>query len=331
MSSLKLVNSNKNMSTYWTIHLMLCYLCIADKIKINIHALTAIAPDTPGGYIIGAQKLAINEINGNDSILSDYHLSLVVSDTDENEQKCVSLSLGLTQDDIYNKQNDTISIPIVLGLTYSSLSIATNPILSTFNWAQISSGSTSVLLSNTESYPTFYRTIASDYMQARGIALLCQQFNWTKIGILYTGDAFGVYLTQNLLELGNQYGFEAHAIAFADENYKSIINAVHTIQNIGVYIMVVIAHESELNVMFNLLDDNGLMGFPYYYLGVDAWLDSNMFKRISIKFNIRLPYHLHNIYRFDKARIDIGGLTDYSKGFIGTVPWYVLLFFFMVH
>lgn len=275
-------------------YLHLLYDTTANKTNINIYALTAITKSTPGGYIIGAQRLAIKEINSNNSILSNYNLSLIVLDTDEEKPKAVKLSLGLTQIE-HGTESTDINIPFVLGVTYSVLSITVNPILSAFNWAQISSASTSVLLSDKESYPTFFRSIASDAIQSKGIALLCARFNWTKIGVVHTNDAFGVYLTQNLLELGNKYGFETHAIAFVDENIASILNAVETIKKFEIYIIVVIAHESELNMLFTSLNQYGLMGFPYFYIGVDSW--------------------------FDKSRIHIGGLAKYSKGYIGTVPW----------
>ena len=78
-----------------------------------------------------------------------------------------------------------------MGATASSLSAVSNPILSAFNWGQISSASTSVLLSDKSLYPTFYRTIPSDNMQSKAIAILCKYFNWTRIGILNNNDIFG--------------------------------------------------------------------------------------------------------------------------------------------
>ena len=47
--------------------------------------------------------------------------------------------------------------PIVLGAPWSSLSTSTAPVLGTFDMGQISSGATSISLSDTNKYPYFYR------------------------------------------------------------------------------------------------------------------------------------------------------------------------------
>ena len=65
------------------------------------------------------------------------------------------------------------------------------------------------------------------------------------------------------------------------------------------YIIVVIAHDFELTLTFAKLHDAGLMGFPYYYLGVDAWFHTS-----SIPF-----FHLQN----------------YTMGFIGKYIEYLFI------
>ena len=56
------------------------------------------------------------------------------------------------------------------------------------DWAQISSTATSKALSDRNSYPTFYRTVPSDAIQARGIINLCLIFQWNSIGVIHVNE-----------------------------------------------------------------------------------------------------------------------------------------------
>ena len=63
-------------------------------------------------------------------------------------------SLKIVQ--LESTENNTYC-PIILGSPWSSLSMAAAPILNAFDMGLISPGATSVLLSDTNEYPYFYR------------------------------------------------------------------------------------------------------------------------------------------------------------------------------
>ena len=81
-----------------------------------------------------------------------------------------------------------------LDCSCSSLSSVTSPALTAMNWLQISSSATSIALSDRIRFKTFYRTIASDHLQAIGIIRLLEYFNWYRFGILYINDAYGIFI-----------------------------------------------------------------------------------------------------------------------------------------
>lgn len=67
-----------------------------------------------------------------------------------------------------------------------------------YGWLQISSAATSKQLSE-PTYPTFFRTVPSDAMQAKAIIWMCTRFGWDSIALFYHGDSYGVYLANALI------------------------------------------------------------------------------------------------------------------------------------
>ena len=140
------------------------------------------------------------------------------------------------------------------------------------------------------------RTIPSDGLQAEGIILLCNTFNWTSIAIVYINDPYGLHLSLGIQQLAKEYQIETTAVAISYEDESTYDYAATQIHNLGVYIIVVIVHNDDsIQRLFSHFKDGGIMGYPYLYLGVDAW--------------------------FDGSAITEWNLTKQTQGFVGTTPW----------
>ena len=128
--------------------------CTSSNNKTNV-IIVSIA-NTDEGYVEReGWQLAINEINNNATFLPNIMLHLKTFYSSGNRQEALLQALKIIQ---HQKSNAThIVFPIVLGASWSKMSVATNPLLSASNMAQISGSSSSIALSNTYQYPYFYR------------------------------------------------------------------------------------------------------------------------------------------------------------------------------
>ena len=137
------------------------FVTITDSQKrLTLIALADLNPTTP----IGAQWLAIKQINNNSKILPDYTLHLKVFDTQTNVPMTLRESLDIVNLTTSQNSPDHIIMPIVLGPPWSSLTIAAAPILNAYKMGLISEGATSITLSNPDEYMYFYRYVAIDFI-----------------------------------------------------------------------------------------------------------------------------------------------------------------------
>ena len=177
-----------------------------NKQKLRLYSLPGPAYSDD---IIPAQEIAMRVINNDSTILSNYELTLQSLNTTDNKATALKEILLLTtlhQNSLLNEDDLSITFPFILGPPFSSYSAVTAPAANAFHWSLMSSAATAVTLSDTESFPYYYRTISSDSLNVNGVIQLCLHFNWTSIAVIYTADIYGIYFANGLMEVGTQNG-----------------------------------------------------------------------------------------------------------------------------
>ena len=212
---------------------------IAGNFTINVYAITT--SFSVGESVQRGHQLAIDMINSNTSLLPHYKLNMTVYDSGDDSTKALLHALKISFH-AQHYENSSLYIPIVLGCDWSSLSAVTAPTLSAFHWAQISASSTSTILSETNSFSHFYRTIPDDTLQAHSLIHLCELFDWREIGVIHVNDNWGVYLAVKIAELATEKKIEVNSIAFERENHGSYDSAVRAMKQIGIFIIILITH-----------------------------------------------------------------------------------------
>ena len=280
----------------WSYALVSLPTCLSSEV-LNIYTIDSLDYAATIGY-----RLALEQINQNEpDLLPNHTLQLIElhtgADTTIALQQVLNLTKAARCSCTKNTEQKYVSVPIVLGQRSSICSI-TAPVLDTVNWAQISSYATSVALSDRTKYPTFYRTIADDSLQAAGIVGMLQHFEWTNIAVVYVNDLYGGFLAIEIVNLASAdytRQFEVTPIAFNDGDTESIETAVKQLRVSGVFIAILITHSNDLPVLFSALKAQSVWGYPYYYIGVDSWIDSET--------------------------IISKNITSFTDGYLGTAMW----------
>eukprot|EP01084_Bolivina_argentea_P092584 166552_1 len=191
--------------------------------------------------------------------------------------------------------NASIEIPIILGGDRSTYSVEACGNLNPRWRGLFSPASTSVVLSDIQTYPYFYRTIPADSLQSIGIIELCHKFKWTKIGIIYHNEDYGSYLKSDIIKLGKQNNITSYEASYETNSREDITGAITSLKDQDdIFIILLISHGTDLKNVFDILNAHSLFGYPRYYIGVDAWIDSPEV----------YAQHIEHI----------------TEGFIGTVP-----------
>ncbi|XP_063785758.1 extracellular calcium-sensing receptor-like [Pseudophryne corroboree] len=142
-----------------------------------------------------ALRFAMEEINEDPDILPNVTLGFQAYDS------CDVLHLDLGSSlQVLTGSNAAIpnyrclpDIPLaaIIGPAISTHSILLAHILGLYRYPQISHYSTSHLLSNHRTFPSFFRTVPSDANQSLGLAKLVLYFGWTWVGLLAIDNDYG--------------------------------------------------------------------------------------------------------------------------------------------
>ena len=251
---------------------------------ISIYSLTTVTVGTSGRALVGAQRIGLNLINDDKNIFPNYRFEIRVLDAEGSSITALKNALIIGEENSDNlivcRNNITnfvtkVNLPIVLGAPWSGLSAMITPALNAFNFIGLSSSASSILLSNVNNFPYFIRMPPNDGYQAYGIINLCLTFNWNKIIILYINNIYGIYLTTSILSIGLENGIEIYSIAFDLHDINSYKEAAKFAHKLDIYIIVLIAYNDAMTELTYVLDEQGMMKYPYYYIGDSAWYEAS--------------------------------------------------------
>ncbi|XP_029435587.1 extracellular calcium-sensing receptor-like [Rhinatrema bivittatum] len=166
--------------------------------------------DTKAYGWVQAIVFSINEINQDQSLLPNISLGFQIYDTCDSITRALrgtTWMLTGQENPILNYQcQSQASLAAIIGESSSTSSISMARVLGLYRFAQISYFSTSPILSNKFQFPSFFRMLPSDDIQARGLAQMVVRFGWEWVGLLSSAGDYGTLGSQilkvELLKLG---------------------------------------------------------------------------------------------------------------------------------
>eukprot|EP00736_Rhodelphis_marinus_P002492 Rmarinus@m.17028 len=137
-----------------------------------------------GAQELGAFLMALDEVNDKsdgiyDDILPHTILQPVMRDTFGDKDSAVADSLRMTT---ALSDSDTRTVSAVIGPTDDDIAIGTQSVFALTHVPQISHGAHAAELSDADIFPFFFRTVASEELQAAAFAdLIAEKFSWYRL------------------------------------------------------------------------------------------------------------------------------------------------------
>ncbi|NXY72741.1 TS1R3 protein, partial [Glareola pratincola] len=231
-------------------------------------------------------KFAIDQINNSTSLLPGVKLGYDMYNT------CFEPLVALQPSLLFLTQNGTRGIGVlcnytdyqprvtaVIGPHKSDLCMVTAKLFSFFLIPQVSYGASSEQLSNTELYPSFYRTVPSDKNLVEAVVLLLNRFGWNWIATVGSDDEYGRGAQGLFLSIAGNHSI---CIAFegliptdlADPKAQTQLeDTIKIINNTKVNIIVLFAFSQPAQA---LLEQSIRMGLSEkVWIGTEAWILSD--------------------------------------------------------
>ncbi|XP_015216209.1 extracellular calcium-sensing receptor-like [Lepisosteus oculatus] len=221
---------------------------------------------------------AIEEINQDSSLLPNIRLGYRILDSCGKHPLALrgafsalsrqsSLSPG-------NVCTGSGAVPVIIGDTSSTQSIILSKTLGPFQVPLVSYSASCACLSNRREYPNFFRTIPSDFYQARTMAQMVMYFGWPWVGAIATDNDYGILGIQMFAEQVKTAGV---CIAFFETVSKvfpkrDAVRIAEVVKASTARVIIVFAFYTDVEVVFEELVKQNVTGRQF--IGSEGWSTS---------------------------------------------------------
>uniref|UniRef100_A0A3Q3J7P9 Receptor ligand binding region domain-containing protein n=1 Tax=Monopterus albus TaxID=43700 RepID=A0A3Q3J7P9_MONAL len=131
---------------------------------------------------------------------------------------------------------------------------------------------TCACLSDKTKYPSFLRTVPSDYYQSRALAQLVKHFGWTWVGAIRTNDDYGNNGMATFTETAQQLGIclEYSVSFFRTDSSDKIKHIIDIIKASISKVVVAFVVATDMNVLLEALSQHNLTG--HQWVGSEGWI-----------------------------------------------------------
>ncbi|XP_069053376.1 extracellular calcium-sensing receptor-like [Lepisosteus oculatus] len=213
---------------------------------------------------------AVEEINMSNKLLPNITLGYRILDNCASPAETARAGLLLANRPEEGEYVSSCPSPITAVITSSSLNIARA--IGGFGIPLVSYTSTCSCLSNKREFPTFSRTIPSDFFQAKALAQLVKHFGWTWIGVIQADNEYGIVGVQSFTKEVVKHGV---CIAFTENilstySATKILHLLDTIKTSTVKVILAFASERDLRVLMQEIVRQNITGIQW--IASEAWI-----------------------------------------------------------
>ncbi|XP_064158445.1 extracellular calcium-sensing receptor-like [Anguilla rostrata] len=231
-----------------------------------------------GFQVAQTMIFAIEEINNRTDLLPGVSLGYKIYDS------CVytifSLRAALAMMNGYEETltDTSCSTPAVvqaiIGASISTTAIAIAGTVGLFQIPLISHFSTCACLSNRKRFPTFFRTIPSDYYQSRALAQLVKHFGWTWIGAVRDDSDYGNNGMAIFMKAAQEEGIcIEYSEKFRLTEPEKLLKVVDVIKRGSAKVIVAFLGENGMIKLLEQLTFQNITGLQM--VGSEGWITAN--------------------------------------------------------
>uniref|UniRef100_A0A8B9GPZ0 Extracellular calcium-sensing receptor-like n=1 Tax=Astyanax mexicanus TaxID=7994 RepID=A0A8B9GPZ0_ASTMX len=159
-----------------------------------------------------------------------------------------------------------------------ALSNGQRPVISDGNCTKadtISHFATCACLSSRKDYPSFFRTIPSDYYQSRALAQLVKYFGWTWVGAISNKFDYGMSGIATFITAAQEEGvcIEYWETFTSTDPASAQARIVNIIKHSTAKVIMAFMSQVEIKVLVDLLYKQNITGLQW--IGSDAWITDN--------------------------------------------------------
>uniref|UniRef100_A0A8C5HP31 Extracellular calcium-sensing receptor-like n=1 Tax=Gouania willdenowi TaxID=441366 RepID=A0A8C5HP31_GOUWI len=217
---------------------------------------------------------AVEEINKNSTILPNISLGYRILNSCASPTNTLRAALTLAGG-IEKKESNSSCPPAISALiaeSGSTQSLAVAGTLGPFRVPIVSYFSTCACLSDREKYPSFFRTIPSDYFQAKALAALIRHFGWQWIGAIQSDNDYGRNGVLAFTEEVKKFGVCVAFVGTVLRTYSmdKILDVVEMIKQSTVKVILAFVPEGDLYPLMKEVVKQNITGIQW--IASEAWI-----------------------------------------------------------
>ncbi|XP_036738586.2 taste receptor type 1 member 3 isoform X4 [Manis pentadactyla] len=234
-----------------------------------------------------AMKMAVEEINNATALLPGVQLGYDLFDTCS--EPVVAMKHSLTF--VAKAGSHTITahcdytqhqprVLAVVGPHSSELALVTGKFFSFFLMPQVSYGASTDRLSNRELFPSFFRTVPSDRVQAVAIVELLQALSWNWVAAVGSDDEYGRQGLSLFSSLATSRGIcIAHEglvprLGAGSQQLGAVAGVLQQVNRSSVQVVVLFSSARAAHTLFSYSIHGRLL--PKVWVASEAWLTSDL-------------------------------------------------------